>query len=111
MRSGRQPARFAEATRAPAAINASTSSAMGRSRSRGEPVRRKRPGVADAELDASNLALLDRINARRRVYLTGTKLKGRYAIRICVLSFRTHRDRMEQALEDIRAAVAEGEHA
>jgi len=71
----------------------------------------KRSGTAEAEIDASNLALLERINARRRVYLTGTKLKGLYAIRICVLSFRTHRDRMEQALEDIRAAVAEGEHA
>jgi len=32
-------------------------------------------------------------------------LSGRFAIRICVLSFRTHRDRMEQALEDIRAAA------
>lgn len=73
--------------------------------------RGRRPGAAEAELDASNLALLERINARRRVYLTGTKLKGRYAIRICVLSFRTHRDRMEQALEDIRAAVAEGDRS
>ncbi len=67
-----------------------------------------RPGAAGEELDAANRALLERINGRRRVYLTGTKLKGRFAIRICVLSFRTHRDRMEQALEDIRAAVAEG---
>ena len=36
-------------------------------------------------------------------------LGGRFAIRICVLSFRTHRDRMEQALEDIRIAVRETE--
>ena len=64
--------------------------------------RQTRPGATAEELDRRNLALLDRINGRRRVYLTGTKLKGRFAIRICVLSFRTHRDRMEQALEDIR---------
>ncbi len=65
------------------------------------------PGTADAALDELNRALLDRINSRRRVYLTATRLCGRYAIRICVLSFRTHRDRMDQALEDIRAAARE----
>ena len=58
--------------------------------------------------NAANRALLSRINARNRVHLTGTLLRGRFAIRICVLSFRTHRDRMEMALEDVRAAVAEG---
>jgi aromatic-L-amino-acid/L-tryptophan decarboxylase len=65
------------------------------------------PGADDAERDRANLELLDRVNARRRVYLTGTRLRGRFAIRICVLSFRTHRDRMEEALEDIRAAASE----
>ena len=30
-----------------------------------------------------------------------------FVLRICVLSFPTHRERMEQGLEDIRAAVAE----
>ncbi len=51
-----------------------------------------------------NRDFLDRINARRRVYLTPTTLGGRFIVRICVLSFRTHRDRMEACLEDIRAA-------
>ena len=51
--------------------------------------------------------MLERINARRRVYLTGTVVGGRFAIRICVLSFRTHRERIEQGLEDIRAAIVE----
>jgi aromatic-L-amino-acid decarboxylase len=69
---------------------------------------RLRPsGVPEAELDDLNRGLLDRVNARKRVYLTGTLLRGRFAIRICVLSFRTHRDRMEEGMEDIRAAVAE----
>ena len=39
--------------------------------------------------------------------MTGTMLRGRFALRICVLSFRTHRDRMEQALEDIRLGAGE----
>ncbi len=69
--------------------------------------RLSRAGLSDAALDALNGDLMDRVNARARVYLTGTKLNGRFAIRICVLSFRTHLDRMEQGLEDIRAAIAE----
>jgi len=56
-------------------------------------------------LNRLNRALLERINARRRVFLTGTMVGGRFIIRICVLSFRTHQDRMEAALEDIRAAL------
>ncbi len=69
--------------------------------------RLRRPGASEEDLDRVNRDLMARVNARRRVYLTGTLLRGRFAIRICVLSFRTHRDRMEQALEDLRAAVAE----
>jgi aromatic-L-amino-acid decarboxylase len=65
------------------------------------------PGCGQAVLDRINRRLLERINARRRVFLTGTLLSGRFALRICVLSFRTHRDRIEQGLEDIRAAVRE----
>jgi aromatic-L-amino-acid decarboxylase len=65
------------------------------------------PGLPDDEVDRLNRELLERINARRRVYLTATRLDGRFVIRICVLSFRTHHDRMEAALEDIRAALAE----
>jgi len=67
------------------------------------------PGLDAPALDALNRDLLDRINAKKRVYLTGTLLRGRFAIRICVLSFRTHRDRLDEGLEDIRAAVAEVE--
>jgi NADPH-dependent 7-cyano-7-deazaguanine reductase QueF len=32
-------------------------------------------------------------------------LGDRFALRICVVSFRTHRDRMEACLEDIKAAL------
>src|SRR5262245_39107697 len=69
--------------------------------------RRVRPGADDPTLDRENRRLLERINAKKRVYMTGTVVGGRFAIRICVLSFRTHRERMEQALEDIRAAFSE----
>lgn len=64
-------------------------------------------GVALGDLDELNRELMRRINARNRVYLTGTRLAGRFVIRICVLSFRTHRDRMELALGDIRRSIAD----
>jgi aromatic-L-amino-acid decarboxylase len=69
---------------------------------------RLRPaGLSETEIDALNRELMARVNGRKRVYLTGTLLRGRFAIRICVLSFRTHADRIEAALEDIRAAAGE----
>jgi aromatic-L-amino-acid decarboxylase len=65
------------------------------------------PELGLEETNGLNQSLLDAVNGRKRVYLTGTSLQGRFVIRICVLSFRTHRDRMEMALEDIRNAVLE----
>jgi aromatic-L-amino-acid/L-tryptophan decarboxylase len=64
-------------------------------------------GLAVAELNRLNRELLARVNARQRVHLTGTLLGDAYALRICVVSFRTHRDRMEQCMEDLRAAIRE----
>ena len=51
--------------------------------------------------------LMDRVNAKQRVMLTGTVIDGYFVVRICVVSFRTHLDRMKMCLEDIRAAVEE----
>ncbi|HKI95685.1 MAG TPA: aminotransferase class V-fold PLP-dependent enzyme [Gemmatimonadales bacterium] len=66
----------------------------------------RRNGRSLDEVNRLTQTVLDRVNARRRVYLTTTTIGGRLLIRICVLSFRTHRDRMEAGLEDVRAAVA-----
>ena len=63
-----------------------------------------RPGV---DLNAMNHDLMDRINARKRVMLTGTVLGTTFVIRICVVSLRTHLDRMQMCLDDIRAAIRE----
>ena len=65
------------------------------------------PDLNESALNDLNRRLRDRINARQRVFLTPTTLGGRYVIRICVLNFRTHLDRMEMCLEDVRASVAE----
>jgi aromatic-L-amino-acid decarboxylase len=52
--------------------------------------------------DERTRELLARVNARRRVHLSATKLRGRTVARICVLSFRTHRERLDEALTAIR---------
>lgn len=66
-----------------------------------------RPGLEAPALNQLNQELLERINARRRVYLNGTRLGERFVLRICVVSFRTHIDRMQDGLADIRQALAE----
>jgi len=66
-----------------------------------------KPGASTEALNAMNRQLLQRINARKRVMLTPTIVGGRFVIRICVVSFRTHRDRMEMAIDDIRASIDE----
>jgi aromatic-L-amino-acid decarboxylase len=52
----------------------------------------------EAEADRLGPELLRRVNERRRVFLSSTRIRGRYALRICVLSFRTHADRVRDAV-------------
>lgn len=66
---------------------------------------RYRPSSGDAE--AFNRALLERINASRRVFLSSTLIEGRFTIRACIVGHRTHRDRIEEAVEIIRRAASE----
>lgn len=56
----------------------------------------------DGDPAAFNRRLLERINASGRVYLSSTRVGGRFLIRVSVLSHRTHRDRIEEALAIIR---------
>jgi len=63
-----------------------------------------RPGL---DLNELNRELIERINARKRVMLTPAILDGVFVIRIAISSHRTHRDRVDMALDDIRAAIAE----
>jgi aromatic-L-amino-acid decarboxylase len=62
--------------------------------------------LRDAD-DAANAELLRRINASRRVVLSSTRVGGRFVLRVCIVSHRTHRDRVEEAAGIIRAAAAE----
>jgi aromatic-L-amino-acid/L-tryptophan decarboxylase len=62
--------------------------------------------LADADEEA-NKRLLERINASKRVFLSSTLIHGRYTIRACIVSHRTHRDRIDECIEIVRKAAAE----
>ncbi len=57
--------------------------------------------------DEVNRRLLANVNGRGRVFLSGTVLPDGFALRCCVLSFRTHADRIDLLLEDLAAALDE----
>jgi aromatic-L-amino-acid/L-tryptophan decarboxylase len=56
------------------------------------------------EADAERLSaeLMRRVNVRRRVFLSSTRLAGRHTLRLCILSFRTHEDRVRDAVTALR---------
>lgn len=69
---------------------------------------RARPdSLRGAALDELNRRLLARVNARRRVELSGTMTRAGFVLRMCVLSFRTHAAEIEAAVEDIAASLRE----
>jgi len=66
-----------------------------------------RPGLDEAGRTRLNRAVLERINARQRLLLSPTMLGDRFVIRICIVSFRTHADRVAEAVAIVRDAVRE----
>jgi aromatic-L-amino-acid decarboxylase len=62
---------------------------------------RLRGGGEDA-----NRRLLERINASKRVFLSSTMIHGSYTIRACIVSHRTHRDRIDECIGIVRDAAA-----
>jgi aromatic-L-amino-acid decarboxylase len=66
-----------------------------------------RSSSSDEETDGFNRALLERINRPKRVFMTSTLIRGRFVIRPCIVSHRTHKDRIDEAIEIVRSAAAE----
>ena len=58
-----------------------------------------RPQGATAE---ETQALLDRVNGSGRVWLSSAPIRGETYLRMCILSHRTHRERIEEAVEIVR---------
>ncbi|WP_157247734.1 pyridoxal phosphate-dependent decarboxylase family protein [Nonomuraea typhae] len=51
--------------------------------------------------DSANQNLLRRVNASGRVFISSTLINGRFFLRLSIVSHRTHRDRVEEALRII----------
>jgi aromatic-L-amino-acid decarboxylase len=57
--------------------------------------------------NGANQALLARVNAGRRVHISSTLVGGVVTLRLCIISHRTHHDRVAEAVEVIvREAAA-----
>jgi aromatic-L-amino-acid/L-tryptophan decarboxylase len=58
-------------------------------------------GSSLLEQNKATSRLLERVNARRRVMLTGCTVDGRFLARLCVMSFRTRERHVELAVDQI----------
>jgi aromatic-L-amino-acid decarboxylase len=65
--------------------------------------RATRAGMSSPELDHLNRELMERVNQRGRVHLSATTLSGRFTLRLCVLSLRSHLDDVLGCLNELRA--------
>ncbi len=72
---------------------------------------RRRPREPLAAWDERNRRLMQRVNEAGRVFLSSTRLPVAdgmaFTNRICVLSFRTHREHIDACLEDLARALPE----
>lgn len=66
--------------------------------------RRVVPGADDEELDRINERLLERLNASGEVFLSHSRVKGRYALRLAVGNLRTRERHVRRVLELIEEA-------
>ena len=59
----------------------------------------------EAELDALNQRLMDDVNATGRIFLSHTRLEGRFTIRLAIGNIRTEERHVREAWELLRAAA------
>ncbi len=58
-------------------------------------------GMTEAGQSQATRALIDGVVARGRVMLSGCTVNGRFLGRVCVLSFRTRQEQIDQCVEDV----------
>jgi hypothetical protein len=59
-----------------------------------------------ARLDALNKLLVERIQAEGQAFLTGTVLRGRFALRACVLHYGTTAADVDALIDTVRETGA-----
>ncbi len=63
-------------------------------------------GADEARIAALNADIMERVNGRGLVYLSHTKLNGKYTLRLAVGNIRTAREHVELAWKELRDAAA-----
>ncbi len=63
------------------------------------------PGADEAQIAAMNAAIMERVNAGGAVYLSHSKLNGKYTLRLAIGNVRTAREHIELAWSELRAAA------
>ena len=63
-------------------------------------------GTSEGEREALNAAILERVNASGRAYLSHTKLNGRYVLRLAIGNMRTEPRHVSDAWRLLREAAA-----
>ncbi len=64
---------------------------------------RYRPaGVGEQDLDAINRGLLEELVASGRFLLSPTEVGGCYALRVCIVNFRTRREDVDALVDEVR---------
>jgi aromatic-L-amino-acid decarboxylase len=61
-------------------------------------------GMSGEELNAHNTRLLERVNATREAYLSHTKVRGSYALRLAIGNIHTTEAHVRRALDLVRVA-------
>ncbi len=65
----------------------------------------KEQSLNEDELEGINKALMDELNRSGKMFLTHTKLKGRFSLRVCIGQTNTTREHVQKAWERIKASV------
>ncbi len=66
--------------------------------------------LSEEELDTLNRRILDLLQRGGSSYLSNARIGGRFALRGCVLNYRTTEEDMRVLLEDVRACAAQALH-
>ena len=64
-------------------------------------------GLASTKTPASRPSRRMAPSVSMTLFISSTMLQGRFVLRFCVVSFRTHEEQMAHAVEDVRSAARE----
>jgi len=67
----------------------------------------RKASIAAEELDSINAAILQRVIARGRVYISNATLGGRFSLRACIVNHRTEEADLDALIAEVLAAAQE----